>query len=162
MGELFQRQRNRAEARKHLRAELLLRPSDPRTLLDLSNLLMDNGQSRAAIACLKRMITLDPANVSGHQNLAVAQFMRGQYADGIATCEEALRRDPASLLTVYNLALAYQTVREYGTGPAGGSTAGWNSTPATRTCNGLEFRLRVLRAVQPIRRAVRKLLFWRS
>ena len=42
-------------ARRHLRAELVLRPQDPQVLLDLSNLLLDTGQCRAAVACLKRL-----------------------------------------------------------------------------------------------------------
>ncbi len=106
------------------------------------------------------MITLDPANVSGYQNLAVAQFMRGQYADGIATCEEALRRDPASLLTIYNLALAYQTVRAYGSALKW-VDRGLELDPRDPDLQRLEFRLRVLRLVQPLRRAVAKLRFWR-
>ena len=100
-------------------------------LLDLSNLLMDNGQGRAAIACLKRMISIEPDNVSGWQNLAVAQFMRGQYDDGIDSCEEALRREPQNVLTLFNLALANEHDRPLRQGVCNGSAAAWKSSRAT-------------------------------
>jgi predicted Zn-dependent protease len=76
LGELYYRQRDLARARKHLRAEVLLRPQAPRVMMDLANLLADTGQNRAAIACLKRLVQAEPRNVSAWQNLAVAQFMR--------------------------------------------------------------------------------------
>ena len=40
------------EARRQLRAELLLRPDDARILMDLANLLVDLGEIRPALACL--------------------------------------------------------------------------------------------------------------
>jgi tetratricopeptide (TPR) repeat protein len=161
LGEMYQRQRNRAEARKHLRAELLLRPEDPQMLLDLSNLLMDNGQSRAAIACLKRMITLDPQSVSGWQNLAVAQFMRGHYADGIASCQQALKLEPENTLTIYNLALAHERVQRYDDA-LHLVRRGLELEPRDAAFQKLEFRLRVMKVLHHVRRTARRVLFWKS
>jgi tetratricopeptide (TPR) repeat protein len=121
---------------------------------------MDNGQGRAAIACLKRLISVDPDNVSGYQNLAVAQFMRGLYADGIASCEAALERDPASSLTIFNLALAYETIGRYGDA-LGWVERGLKLDPRDIALQRLEFRLRLLRAVQPLRRLLGKAMFWK-
>jgi tetratricopeptide (TPR) repeat protein len=139
---------------------LLLRPEDPGMLLDLSNLLMDNGQGRAAIACLKRMTTVDPDNVSGWQNLAVAQFMRGQYDQGIASCEEALSRDPANLLTLFNLALAHENLGRYGEALRW-VARGLAVEPRDLSFQKLEFRLRVLRLARHLRRGIGKLMIWR-
>ena len=104
---------------------------------------MDNGQNRPAIACLKRMTTVDPENVSGWQNLAVAQFMRGQYEPGIESCEEALKRDPDNLPTIFNLALAYENVRRYGRA-LHWVRRGLEIDPRDLAFQKLEFRLRVM------------------
>ena len=61
------RRREPIEARSHLRGEILLRPQDTQVLMELSNLLMDSGESRPAVACLKRLVQLD--HHTGGQNL---------------------------------------------------------------------------------------------
>src|SRR6476661_6463408 len=54
----------------HVRiAELMLRPEEPQTLLDLSNMLMDVQEGRPAIACLKRLVQLRPVHAKAWQNL---------------------------------------------------------------------------------------------
>jgi len=128
-------------------------------LLDLSNLLMDNGQTRPAIACLKRMTSVDPDNVSGWQNLAVAQFMRGLYEAGIESCHEALKRDPENLLTIFNLAVAYENVGHYAQALRWVRT-GLSVDPRDLSFQKLEFRLRVMGIVQRIRRFATRLVFW--
>ena len=50
LGELHHRRADADTAKRHLRAELLLRPQDPAVLMDLSNLLVDTQQPRAAVA----------------------------------------------------------------------------------------------------------------
>jgi tetratricopeptide (TPR) repeat protein len=128
-------------------------------LLDLSNLLMDNGQSRAAIACLKRMTTVDPKNISGWQNLAVAQFTRGQYQAGIESSEEALKRDPENLVTLYNLALAHENAGNYAEALRW-VACGLNLEPRDLTFQKLEFRLKVMSGLQKVRRTATRLIFW--
>jgi tetratricopeptide (TPR) repeat protein len=112
------RRGDRPAARKHLRAEHLLRHDDPITLLGLANLWMDCGQDQTAIACLKRLLQLQPANRDAWLNLAVAQFRRGLYSQGIASCRRALApqgvKDKAGLLAMYNLALAHEHLHQYG------------------------------------------------
>src|SRR5204862_2099595 len=102
-----------SSARHHLRAELLLRPEDPHMLKDLANLLMDVGEVRGAIACLKRLVTMQPNDGAAWQNLAVAQFMRARYDEGLESCYEALRCEPQNLAIIFNLALGLSHLRRY-------------------------------------------------
>src|SRR5205823_4927729 len=90
------------ETRQHLRAELMLRPEEPQALMDLSNLLMDVGEIRPAIACLKRLVQLKPSHAKAWQNLAVAQFIRGRHEDGLASSNEAIKHDPQNLAAIHN------------------------------------------------------------
>jgi tetratricopeptide (TPR) repeat protein len=113
LGELYHRRADLDAAKRHLRAELLLRPQDPNVLMDLSNLLVDTKQARAAVACLKRLVQIEAGNGNAWQNLAVAQFTIGRYEDGIESCLVALRLDPTSLQSIYNLALAYEHLARY-------------------------------------------------
>src|SRR5204862_1780119 len=91
-----------SSARHHLRAELLLRPEDPHMLKDLANLLMDVGEVRGAIACMKRLVVAQPDNTAAWQNLAVAHFLRARYDEGLESCHEALRCEPGNLAVTYN------------------------------------------------------------
>ncbi len=113
LAEIFHIRRDVSLTRRHLRAEMLLRPQDSRLLMDLSNLLADTGQSRGAVACLKRLVEIEPKNVSGWQNLAVAQFAMGRYDDGIASSRSALVVDPANTMVIYNLSLAHVHLGRY-------------------------------------------------
>src|SRR5207249_4348421 len=113
LAQIHHRRREAIEARRHLRGELLLKPDDPQVLLSLANLLMDTQESRLAAASLKRLVQIVPNNVNGWVNLAVAQFMRRRYDEGIFACHEALRCDPKNLLAIYNLALAHEHLRRF-------------------------------------------------
>ncbi len=166
LGELYHRRRalgggvhgDAMLARKHLRAELVLRPQDPQVLLDLSNLLVDTGQTRAAVACLKRLVGLDPGNVDAWQNLAVSQFMVGRYEDGIASCHEALTRDAGNAMAIYNLALAYEHLGRY-EDALEWVRRGLSQSPKDVSLQKLELRIRVLRWRDWSIRILRALLF---
>lgn len=157
LGDLHFTRRDLPLARKHLRAELLLRPQEPQVLMDLSNLLVDTGQNRAAVACLKRLTQADPQNISGWQNLAVAQFMVGRYQEGIASCHEALRLDPRNATVAYNLGLAYEHLRRYDEALTW-VRIGLQTEPRDASLQRLELRLRVLRFRSAAFRVARSLL----
>jgi len=106
LAELYHARQELSLTRKHSRAELMLRPQEPTVLLDLSNLLFDTAQERAAIACLKRLTQIEPDSVQGWQNLSVAQFTAGRHDEGISSGREALRLEPRNLAVLFNLALA--------------------------------------------------------
>ncbi|MGD0389223.1 MAG: tetratricopeptide repeat protein, partial [Tepidisphaeraceae bacterium] len=79
----------------------------------LANLLMDTGESRAALACLKWLVAMNPREVSGWLNLAVAQFTRGHYSEGITSCMTALAKDPGNVTAMYNLGLAHERLGQH-------------------------------------------------
>jgi tetratricopeptide (TPR) repeat protein len=154
LGELHHRRLEAENAKRHLRAELLLRPQDPAVLMDLSNLLVDTQQPRAAVACLKRLVQVEPSNGSGWQNLAVAQFMTGRYEDGIESCRECLRLDAANPQALYNLALACEHLGRYDEALSW-VRRGLGRDPKDVWLQQLELRIRVLRWRGRLVRAVR-------
>jgi tetratricopeptide (TPR) repeat protein len=144
LGRIHLSRQERDKARRHLRNEHLLMPEDPRILLDLSNLLVDAGETRVAIACLKRLTQIQPRNPSAWQNLAVAFFLRGRYDDGIAASHQALQREPAHLMAMHNLAIAYERMRQYDDALRWVRSA-LSIDPKDATFQRLELRLRVLK-----------------
>ncbi len=113
LAKAYLRKQDLPATKKHLRAELLLRPDDSQMLMDLSNLLMDVGEIRPAIACLKRLVQAHPAHASGWQNLAVAQFLRNRYDEGLISSHRAIECDPNNLMAMHNLALALSNLGRY-------------------------------------------------
>jgi Flp pilus assembly protein TadD len=85
---------------------VLRQPQDPQTLKDLANLLIDTGETRSAVACLRRLTAMRPDDVHAWQNLAVALLLRGQLEDGMAACRRALDIHPGYPPVVFNLGLA--------------------------------------------------------
>jgi tetratricopeptide (TPR) repeat protein len=113
LGRIHLRRGELAEARNHLRAELQLRPQQPALLLELSNLLVDSGESRSALVCLKWLVGLAPDWTAGWLNLAVVQFLRGHYHEGIASCMNVLAKHGDNPVAMYNLALAHERLGQY-------------------------------------------------
>lgn len=150
-----------AEARKHLRGEILLHPQDVQTLLELGDLLLDVGDSRAAGACFKRLVQIDPEHVAGWQNLAVSLFARGRFEEGVASCMQAMECNPRNLLTHYNLALAHEHLHDFDHGLEW-ARQGLAIDPSDSSLQKLEFRLRVLRWRQRLADAFRGFLRFRS
>ncbi len=113
LGEIAARQGKLAEARRFLRNELRLQPRQPQLLLDLANIMLDCGQRRLAVICLRRLTSFYPGRADGWQNLAVAQFMRRRWNEGIAASAKALECDPRRASAMYNLAIAFERCGEY-------------------------------------------------
>jgi tetratricopeptide (TPR) repeat protein len=113
LGKIYYHRHLMHEARRHLRAELQLRPQNPRILLELGNLLIDTGESRAALACLKWLVGGSPEFLPGWLNLAVVQFDRQLWQEGIVSCMTVLNKDSQNGLAMHNLALAYERLGQY-------------------------------------------------
>jgi tetratricopeptide (TPR) repeat protein len=157
LGAILMRRGEIAAARRELRGELLLRPEDPLILRELGNLFLDARESRAAVACFKRLAQLEPSNVAAWLNLAVAHFMRKRFEDGVACCEEALRLEPRNRVALYNLALANGHLREYSQAIVY-AQRGLDLAPRDPLMQRLDFRLRVLRLWFRITSLLRSLL----
>lgn len=106
MGKAFIVLRNPQEAKKHFRCEMMLRPDDPELLLELSNHLIDLGELRSGILCLRKLVGEHTEHAIGWQNLAAAYFLNGNHAEGIECSREALRYAPGNVMAIHNLSLA--------------------------------------------------------
>ena len=157
MGEAHFRCKQLPEACQHLRAELLLRPDEPQMLMDLANLLIDVGEARAAIACLKRLTQICPEHGTAWQNLGVAHFIRGRSDDGIAASLEALRIDSKNRSALHNLAIAHGRQRRFDEA-LNYTRRGLAMMPTDSSLERLDFRLRVLRLHYRTMNWLRKLL----
>ena len=144
LAQAYLRKEHVIETKQHLRAELMLRPDDPQNLLDLANLLMDVSELRPAMACLKRLVQLRPNHAKAWQNLAVAQFLRGRYEDGLASSSEAIQCDPRNLMAMHNLALALGNLGRHDEALAQVQRA-LLVAPRDERLMKLEFRLKVVR-----------------
>jgi len=113
LARIYHARGRRVEALRHLRRELLLRPEEPEILLGLAEMLVQCEDSRAAIACLKRMVGGDPDHRDGWQALALAYCLNQRYAEGIASCRQVLRLDSANVVALHNLSLACQRLGQY-------------------------------------------------
>ena len=122
----------------------------------LADMLMDCGQNRPAIACLQRLLSIDPQDAAAWQNLAVAYFVSGRYAEGIASCQEALKIDPEQTTAMYNLALAYVRRGDRRTGMAWIRQA-LQIDPQDIELQRLELRLRLALTWEWIRKKVGRL-----
>lgn len=158
LADLHHRRGERTLARKHLRAEMLLRPRDAALVIELANRLIDTGLPRAAVACLKRLVAASPDAGDGWQNLAVAQFLTDRYDDGIDSCRRCLAVDPGNVMAVHNLALAHERLGRYEEA-AYWVGEGLKLAPRDPSLQRLELRVRVLRWKERAVRAVRALLW---
>jgi len=113
LAKLAHRRGDPPAALRHLRAEHVRRPRQPQILLGLANLWMDIGELRTASACLRRLLHDHPDNVDAWLNLAVAQFHRRDYRQGIRSCRQALCRDQNNRTAMFNTALAYERLHKY-------------------------------------------------
>ena len=141
-------------ARRHLRREVLLRPEQPLMMLELSNLLLDTSQPRAAVACLKRLVAQQPQSIRALQNLAIAQFQTGRFDDAVHTSVMALRLAPGHRAVMYNLAVGCEREGEYEQGLewVQRALAIYGRDERLRR---VEFRLKVLALKARLGRAVR-------
>jgi tetratricopeptide (TPR) repeat protein len=103
---------------------------------------------------MKRLVVGLPDNGAAWQNLAVAQFMRARYDEGLESCHEALRCDPGNVAVMYNLALALGHLRRYDEALRQVRTALRDHGRDPMLVN-LEFRLKVLRVWHGVTRIFR-------
>jgi len=157
LARLAHRRGDGEETRAHLRSELLLRPQESRVLLGLANLWMDIDESRTAIACLKRLIGQEQGNADAWLNLAVAQFTRREYEEGIGSCQRVLALEPRNTLAMYNLALAFERMGRFQMA-LDWTRRAMQLEPKDVSLQRLEIRLRILKFKARVVSAVRRML----
>lgn len=84
-------QGRRAEALEDFRAALGLNPSCAPALVNVGNLLLEDGAIDEAIAHYERAIRLDDAYGVAHMNLAAAYKQAGRHVDAVAEFRRAGR-----------------------------------------------------------------------
>jgi tetratricopeptide (TPR) repeat protein len=122
---------------------------------------MDSGETRAAVACLKRLTQIEPTNADAWQNLAVALFLRNRFEEGITACEEALKCDPRHVMALFNLALALERLKKYDDALTAIRRA-LDIEPGDVSLQKLEFRVRLLKFRAKLFRAARSLWPFRA
>jgi tetratricopeptide (TPR) repeat protein len=135
----------------------MLMPENSQVLMDLSNLLLDTGETTTALSCLKRLVDMEPNNANAFQNLAVVYFHCDRYEEGIAACKKSLQCDPRHVMAMYNLAVAFEHLGQFD------AALGWvRSALATDSCEPifqkLEFRLRVMQLRSRVTGAMKRVL----
>lgn len=106
------REEDISAVRRQCRAEMLLRPEDAETLLELSSMMMDIADLDNAAACLKRAVALRPDCVKAWQNLGVAECWRGNLVQGVVASRRAIKLDGTNVGAANNLALALMELGE--------------------------------------------------
>ena len=106
------REEDVASVRRQCRAEMLLRPEDIETLLELSGMMMDIADLDNAAACLKRAVAIRPDCVKAWQNLGVAECWRGNLMQGVVASRRALKLDATNIGAANNLSLALMEMGE--------------------------------------------------
>ena len=157
LGRIYHLRQESEKARRHLRNEHLLVPEDPQMMLDLSNLLLDCGETSTAVVCLKRLTEKEPGNANAWQNLAVAYFHGDRHDEGIAASRQALQCDPSHMMAMYNLAVAFEQLGRHG------EALEWVRTalaidPRESAFQKLEIRLRFMQMKSKVGGVMRKVL----
>ena len=95
------------------------------------------------VRVVKRLVQAQPKNPRAWINLAVANFTRERYTDGIDACRKALACDGDSLVAIFNLALAHEHLRKYDEA-MDWTRHGLSKEPKDVSLQKMELRLRVL------------------
>ncbi len=95
------------EAIKALEAAISLAPGDPFPRHELGTLLMDEGDTRAAIVQLREVTRLEPANFEAWLDLGICYAQKGFYAEAERAYARAAERKSDDLLLQYNRAALY-------------------------------------------------------
>lgn len=112
LAKVAMREEEISTVKRQCRSEMLLRPDDADTLLELSSMLMDVGDLDNAAACLKRAVAIRPTDGKAWQNLGVAECWRGNLMQGVVASRRALKLEPRNIAAANNLALAFLEMRE--------------------------------------------------
>jgi len=97
---------DQARARALLEAASRESPGDAEVLVYLAEMYRNAGEAARAIPLYRRVIQLDPANVTAPVGLGGILFERGEYGEAIRLWEDALAKNSGLVLAATNLAMA--------------------------------------------------------
>ena len=82
-------------------------PDNLSSLLELANMLEDNGFYNQSTVYYKRYLAKVPRNVDARVDYGVTLFQAGNAQDGISQIKEALKTDPTHQKGLFNLGIIY-------------------------------------------------------
>ncbi len=88
-------------------------PEDLGSVLQLSNMLQDNGFYDQAAIYYKRYLDKVPKNVDARVDYGVTLFEAGHTEDAIGQIKEALKIDPKHQIGLFNLGIVYLNAGEF-------------------------------------------------
>ena len=94
LGTALVRMHKFADAERELRAALDSKPDIPKALRELSTALLGQGRGDEAIACLQRIVELEPNKSVSHFDLSNAFARIGKKEEAEAALQESFRLDP--------------------------------------------------------------------
>ena len=99
-----------AEAERHIRQAIALRPDSAEALRSHSRLLTRLGRTEEAVAAARKAYALDAANAG---NLGRALFHARAYAEALATFQRALAEAPESAVTHFYVAMSLARLERF-------------------------------------------------
>lgn len=94
LGTALVRMQDFAEAEEALKTALDRKPDIPKALRELSSALFGQGKGEEAVACLQRIVELDPGKSVSHFDLSGALARMGKQEEAQAALQESFRLDP--------------------------------------------------------------------
>ena len=94
LGTALVRMHKFADAERELRSALDSKPDIPKALRELSTALLGQGRGDEAIACLQRIVELEPNKSVSHFDLSNAFARIGKKEEAEAALQESFRLDP--------------------------------------------------------------------
>jgi tetratricopeptide (TPR) repeat protein len=91
---------------EHYRDRLAKDPTDAPAMVNMGNLLFDQGRYLEAVDFYRSALNLDPARPRVRTDLGIALLHIGQYQEAIRAFEQTAREEPDSALFHYNLGVA--------------------------------------------------------
>jgi Flp pilus assembly protein TadD len=106
LGATLREQDDLAEAEKHLREAIRIRPDFVRAWNNLGIALDQQGRIDEAIVCYQRSLELAPEQVSTQNNLGICLGKQGKLEEAVSHLTEAVRLDPTFAEAHHRLAFA--------------------------------------------------------
>jgi len=83
-------------------------PKKFRPLMNLGVAYVEHGKSQEGIRCFRKALGIEPALISGYENLATVENSLGHYAKALLVTQVGLKYAPNSVKLHFNQAVAYK------------------------------------------------------